>query len=66
MESANVTARVSNRILTTVHLMATGVINNKEFLNVTYRTFKPIMKNEANVEVPCSQPGTKYGFGFYS
>ena len=40
MESANINTRASNRILTTVHLMATNVINNKEFLKVTYSTFK--------------------------
>ena len=39
MESSNVSARASNRRLTAVHLTATGVTNNKEFLEVTHRTF---------------------------
>ena len=44
MESANVSAKASNQILTAVHLTATGVTNNKEFLGVTYRTFKKQLK----------------------
>ena len=38
MEFANV--KGENRILTAVLLTATGVINDKELLKVTYRTFK--------------------------
>ena len=40
MESANVSARASNRILAALHYATTGVINDKDFLKVTFRAFK--------------------------
>ncbi len=39
LRSASIHASASNRMLTAGDLMATGVIVNKFFLNVTYRTF---------------------------
>ncbi len=37
--SANTCLSASDRMLTAVDLTATGVTANKQFLNVTYRTF---------------------------
>ncbi len=42
---ADVVTNVSNRMLTAVGLMATGVIVNKHFLNVTYSPFKAALIN---------------------
>ncbi len=39
LRSANKRTSASNRMLTAVDLTATGVIVNKHFLNVIYRTF---------------------------
>ena len=44
MESANVSARQSKKVLTAVHPTATGVINNKEFLKNYIRYFQVVVE----------------------
>lgn len=42
---------VSNRMLPAVNLMATGVVNNKGFLNVTHRIFKHLTVSEVFLSI---------------
>lgn len=46
--NARAGSSASNRMLPAVHLVATGVIKNKDFLKVTHSTFK-IRKNVATI-----------------